>query len=130
MNSQRKSRMAGLKLTDFSGAKTDQPDQPAAEPNPTTPQPEKTPPTKRSSKKAKPKEEPTITVNIKLAESQHDWLTKTARKVRGNNDAPVPARDRVFPQHLIGVAVELLKHSEIDWDSVQNAGDLKQQLKL
>ena len=123
--------MAGLSLTDFSGAKAEQPaTEPEQEVESRDSQPLRKMPTKRSNKKAKPKEEPTITVNIKLAESQHDWLTKTARKVRGNNDAPVPARDRVFPQHLIGVAVELLKNSEIDWDSVQNAGDLKKQLKL
>ncbi|MEH1830664.1 MAG: hypothetical protein V7L29_00895 [Nostoc sp.] len=38
--------------------------------------------------------------------------------------------DRVYPQHLIGVAVELLQKSDIDWSRVKNAENLRQQLKL
>ncbi|MDF5708699.1 MAG: hypothetical protein PUP90_13810 [Nostoc sp. S4] len=38
--------------------------------------------------------------------------------------------DRVYRQHLIGVAVELLQNSDIDWTQVKNTEELRQQLKL
>ena len=65
-----------------------------------------------------------------IVQEQHEWLSDTARTVRDNNLEPVPPGDRVFPQHLIGVAVELLRHSDIDWSHMKNTEDLKQQLKL
>ena len=81
-------------------------------------------------KKSKPKADPPQPVNIKLPKSQTDWLRETAQLVRGNNDAPVPAGQRVFPQHLIGVAIELLQDTEIDWSTVKNIDDLRRHLKL
>jgi hypothetical protein len=57
-------------------------------------------------------------------------LADTAKQVRRNNDEPVAAIDRVYPQHLIGIAIDLLKDSEIDWDKIQNIQDLKKSLYL
>lgn len=71
-----------------------------------------------------------VTVNIKITREQQDWLATTARQVRDNNITPVPPGERVYPQHLIGVAIELLQNSNIDWDQVRNTADLKNNLKL
>ena len=114
-------RMGGMgKLSDFGRTAP-----------PATP-PEPTPPTeqKKRVKKSAPKEERLVTVNIKVAESQQEWLADMAKKVRRNNDAPVAAIDRVYPQHLIGIAIDLLKESDIDWGKVQNIQDLKKVLNI
>jgi hypothetical protein len=50
-----------------------------------------------------------MTVNIKITKGQKDWLAETASFVRENNTEPVPPSERVYPQHLIGVAIELLR---------------------
>lgn len=76
------------------------------------------------------KQERLTTVNIKIPRSQHEWLTNTARQVRDNNDEPVAASDRVYPQHLIQIAVEMLKSSQVDWNQIRNAEELKQALML
>ena len=113
-------RMGGMgKLSDFGRTA------PAATPEPTPP----TEPKKRT-KKSAPKEERLVTVNIKVAESQQEWLADIAKKVRRNNDAPVAAIDRVYPQHLIGIAIDLLKGSDIDWEKVQNIQDLREVLDI
>ncbi|MBD1866895.1 hypothetical protein H6F95_06190 [Cyanobacteria bacterium FACHB-471] len=79
----------------------------------------------------KPKPEDRLTtVNIKIYRSQHEWLNDTARQVRDNNESPVPAADRVYPQHLIQTAVELLRSSNVDWEQIKNIEDLKQFLNL
>ena len=75
------------------------------------------------------KEKP-VTVNIKISRTQHEWLTDTARTVRDNNTEPVPPGDRVYPQHLIGVAIELLQAGDIDWNEVRNVEDLKRLLDI
>lgn len=75
------------------------------------------------------KEKP-VTVNIKISRTQHEWLTDTARTVRDNNTEPVPPGDRVYPQHLIGVAIELLQAGDIDWSEVKNVEDLKRFLDI
>lgn len=75
------------------------------------------------------KEKP-VTVNIKITRTQHEWLTDTARTVRDNNDTPVSPGDRLYPQHLIGVAIELLQASDINWNEVRNVEYLKQQLNI
>ena len=75
------------------------------------------------------KEKP-VTVNIKISRTQHEWLTDTARTVRDNNTEPVPPGDRVYPQHLIGVAIELLQAGDIDWSQVKNVEDLKRFLDI
>jgi hypothetical protein len=71
-----------------------------------------------------------VTINIKILSDQHTWLTQTARQVRDNNGTPVAPSDRVFPQHLIGVAITLLQASDVDWNQVQTIDDLKQFLNL
>ncbi len=77
-----------------------------------------------------PDREKLVTINIKITRTQQSWLTETARRVRDNNDTPVAPSERVFPQHLIGVAIDLLHHSDIDWSRVRNLEDLRQQLML
>ena len=94
--------------------------------------PEPAPPTesKKRVKKSAPKQERLVTVNIKVNESQQEWLADTAKQVRRNNNEPVTAIDRVYPQHLIGIAIDLLKESDIDWGKVQNIQDLKKVLDI
>jgi hypothetical protein len=75
-------------------------------------------------------QEKLVTVNIKVTKSQRDWLAETASQVRDNNSEPVPSKERVYPQHLIGVAIELLRSTDLDWSQVKNVGDLHEQLNL
>ncbi|HEY9657167.1 MAG TPA: hypothetical protein V6C65_01790 [Allocoleopsis sp.] len=119
-------RLGGLgKLSDF-GQPTPKVEQ--QEPQATKVEP-KTPP-KPDERIQKPKEEKLVTVNIKISRTHQDWLADTARLVRDNNDEPVPPADRVYPQHLIQVAIELLKTSDVDWEQVRSVEELKQQLNL
>lgn len=112
-------RMGGKTLRGFSGIE--------ATTEPVSPE---------SRKSDKPKavpqqtEDKLVTVNIKIFRSQHEWLNDTARAVRDNNDEPVPPSDRVYPQHLIQVAIELLKSADVDWQEVRSVEDLKELLKL
>lgn len=69
-------------------------------------------------------------MNIKILESQQEWLADTAKQVRQNNDTPVPANDRVYPQHLIQTAIDLLQSAEVDWQQVKNVEELKKVLNL
>lgn len=71
-----------------------------------------------------------VTVNIKINKNQKDWLANTASQVRDNNTEPVPPADRVYPQHLIGVAIDLLKNADVDWGEVRNAEELRDKLNL
>ena len=77
-----------------------------------------------------PVKEKPVTVNIKISRTQHEWLTDTARTVRDNNTEPVPPGDRVYPQHLIGIAIELLQAGDIDWSEVRRVEDLKRLLDI
>jgi hypothetical protein len=80
----------------------------------------------KRTKAAKPKAaERMVTINIKIPQSQQDWLADTARDVRANNDEPVPSSDRVYPQHLVQAAVDLLKSSNVNWAEVRNIKDLR-----
>lgn len=117
-------RMGGMgKLSDFGRTV------PAATPEPTLTSSQPTEPQKRA-KKSDPKQERLVTVNIKVNESQQEWLADTAKQVRRNNTEPVAAIDRVYPQHLIGIAIDLLKESDIDWGKVQNIQDLRKVLDI
>lgn len=117
-----KKRMAGMKLGQFGGL--------------SKPEPESEPPTRQEKPKAQPKatiepvEEKLTTVNIKIRRDQQRWLQDTAQKVRDNNAVPTAPEDRVYPQHLIQVAVDLLQSSDVDWSDVRNAEDLRQVLGL
>ena len=75
-------------------------------------------------------QEKLVTVNVKITKAQKDWLAETASQVRDNNLAPVPPSLRVYPQHLIGVAIDLLQAAEVDWTQVKNVEDLREQLNL
>ena len=153
-------RMKGMKLGNFSGIKkttteTTKPAEPEtaieAEAAP-EPQPEATPKPKAESKaKTKTKKTSTqpetttkakakvgkknqakelVTVNIKIRKDQKAWLTDTAIKVRENNSDPVPPSERVYPQHLIGVAIDFLEAAGIDWGEVRNVEELRELLNL
>lgn len=116
------------KLSQFSGIRaepeTTPPELSLEQQNETPPEPTgKTPP------EPSPQEKLT-TVNIKIGKSQKQWLYDTASQVRENNKDPVAPADRVYPQHLIGVAIELLQASEVDWSQVRNIEELRQHLNL
>lgn len=89
--------------------------------------------TKQSQQSLKSKfknQEKLVTVNIKIRKDQKDWLTQTAIEVRDNNTEPVPPAQRVYPQHLIGIAIDLLKEAEVDWTEVKNVEDLRERLNI
>jgi hypothetical protein len=71
-----------------------------------------------------------VNVNIKMSQSQQEWLAAKAKMVRRNNSLPVPAKDRVYPQHLISLAVELLQSANVDWEEVKTIADLRERLAL
>ena len=111
-------RMGGLgKLSDFGTTSTtnDTLSSPQAE------KPQQTPTDTR---------EKLVSVNIKIPRTQQEWLADTARQVRENNILPVPPAERVYPQHLIQVAIDLLHASGVDWSKIQNAEDLKKYLNI
>jgi len=122
--------MGGLgKLSDFGKTSKLQPE-PSSEPTESKeivqePEQAASPPVKQQ-----PATEKLVNINIKITRDQQRWLTDTARIVRDNNDTPVAPSDRVFPQHLIGVAIDLLHSTDIDWSQIKNIEDLRQQLKL
>jgi len=127
----KRSRMGGLgKLSDF--GKTSLPHkEPESEPTESkergrSPELKATP----TDGQQQPEHEKLVTINIKITRTQQGWLSETARTVRDNNDTPVVPSERVFPQHLIGVAIDLLRNSDIDWSTVRNLEDLRQHLML
>jgi len=132
MTTRKGSRMGGLgKLSDF-GKTSKPPQEPKSEPTESTqrvkePEQVASPPVGQQ-QPAPP--EKLVTINIKIPRSQQSWLAETARTVRDNNDTPVAPSERVFPQHLIGVAIDLLRSTDIDWSTVRNIEDLRQQLNL
>ena len=152
-------RMKGMKLGSFSGIKKTQPEptktpeptpeaRTEAEIKPTESKSAKTTKSKRTSQalepsssdvssakvgkknRAKQKKEQLVTVNIKIRKDQKQWLTDTASTVRENNTEPVPPAERVYPQHLIGVAIDLLEAADVDWEEVRNVEELREKLKL
>jgi hypothetical protein len=78
----------------------------------------------------KQKQDKPVAVNIKIRKNQKDWLADTASQVRENNLEPVPPAERVYPQHLIGVAIDLLEAAGVDWGEVRNVEELREQLNL
>ena len=80
--------------------------------------------------KTKQKKEQLVTVNIKIRKSQKEWLADTASTVRENNTEPVPPAERVYPQHLIGVAIDLLEAAEVDWGQIKNVEQLREHLNI
>ncbi|ACB00847.1 MULTISPECIES: hypothetical protein [Cyanophyceae] len=91
-----------------------------------------TPPPEQPPKKASKRKEAEISVpiNIRIPRASKQWLADKAQQVRDNNTEPVPPKERVYPQHLINVAIALLQDTDIDWSTVRNIQDLEQQLNL
>ena len=130
-----------MKLGNFSGIKKTQPE-PTKSPEPapsakTEPEVTKTEtkPVKTTKSKAKvgkkiQAKEQLVTVKIKIRKDQKEWLTDTASTVRDNNTEPVPPAERVYPQHLIGVAIDLLEAADVDWGEVKNVEELREHLNL
>ena len=128
-------RMKGMSLGNFSGIKKPKTEpaklpEPEVKPIETKPEPVKTTKSEAKVGKKAQKKEQVVTVNIKIKKSQKEWLTDTASTVRENNTEPVPPSQRVYPQHLIGVAIDLLQNVDIDWDEVKNVEDLREHLNL
>ena len=71
-----------------------------------------------------------VAVNFKITRNQHEWLADTARLVRDNNPQAVPPAERVYPQHLMGVAISLLQQADVDWSKIKNVEQLRKQLNL
>lgn len=69
-------------------------------------------------------------MNIKIRKSQKEWLADTASTVKNNNTEPVPPSQRVYPQHLIGVAIDLLQNVDVSWDEIKNVEELRGQLGI
>ena len=69
-------------------------------------------------------------MNIKIRKNQKEWLTDIASTVRGNNTEPVAPSEKVYPQHLIRVAIDLLQNMDVDWDEVKNVEELRELLKI
>lgn len=77
-----------------------------------------------------PSTEKLVSINIKITKAQKDWLAAVASQVRDNNTEPVPPAERVYPQHLIGVAIDLLKAADVDWSQIRNVEELEEALNL
>jgi hypothetical protein len=126
-------RMGGMKLGQFGGVKTQTAPEPAPhavveapEVPPEVPKPEPQP-----KAKAKRKRKETLsTLNIKVPRSQQRWLQDTAQQVRDNNAEAVPPDQRVYPQHLIQIAIDLLQAQNVDWESIHNVDELRNTLNL
>ncbi len=71
-----------------------------------------------------------VAVNFKITRNQQEWLADTARLVRDNNVQAVPPAERVYPQHLMGVAISLLQQADVDWSQIKNVEQLRKQLNL
>lgn len=130
MTNRKGSRMGGLgKLSDF--GKTSKPKQ-ELEQDPTSSLEKVDKKELEASPLGRQQLEPEklVNINIKITRTQHTWLSQTARSVRDNNNTPVAPSERVFPQHLISVAIDLLQDTDIDWSQIKNAEDLRQSLKL
>lgn len=124
-----KKKMGSLgKLSQFSGIKRQEEE--SATSSELTPSASVEPPVEEASQLPSLPKEKLVVVNIKITRAQQEWLTNTARTVRENNLEPVPPSLRVFPQHLIGVAIDLLSKAEVDWSQVQNIEDLRHWLNI
>lgn len=72
-------------------------------------------------------EQPT-TINIKISRQQQQWLTDTAQTIRHNTQQPTTPNERIYPQHLISIAIELLQNADINWQQVGSVDDIKKGL--
>ena len=84
----------------------------------------------RSSRaKGKAKTDRPKKVNIDIGESRHNRLNEIAAQIRASNTDPVAPSERMYPIHLIQIAIDfLLDGLEIDWDEIKKPEDLREVL--
>ena len=83
--------------------------------------------TSSTRKKAKP--DRLKKINIDIGERRHNRLTEIAAQIRANNTAPVAPSERMYPIHLIQIAIDFLVDGlEIDWNEIQKPEDLRRLL--
>ena len=68
--------------------------------------------------------------NFKMVREQQEWLADLAQIIRNNCSVPTLPNERVYPQHLIGVAIDLLKTADVDWGQIRNVEELREQLNI
>lgn len=73
-------------------------------------------------------DEATASINIKISRQQQEWLTTTAKTIRNNNQQPTCPHERIYPQHLIAIAVDELQNANIRWHWVGNVEEIQQRL--
>jgi len=110
------------KLSDFGGLNSAQSEKPKTDLQKKVVEPAKT-------SQSKTQDKP-VTINIKIDRQLHNWLNTTARQIRENNTEPTTAEDRVFPQHLVNIAIQVLQKNDIDWTQIKSAKDLEKALNL
>lgn len=121
-----KKRMGGMSLSSFAKTPAD-----TVEPTVTpTDKPKASVTEKAKAKRKTIKQEPYANLNIQITRSQQRWLQDTAQQVRDNNAEPVPAKERVYPVHLIQLAIDLLKAQSINWDEVKTTEELRDSLNI
>ena len=79
---------------------------------------------KRETKTDRPKK-----INIDIGERRHNRLNDIAAQIRASNIDPVVPSERMYPIHLIQIAIDfLLDGLEIDWKEIQKPEDLRELL--
>lgn len=73
-------------------------------------------------------DEATASINIKINQQQQEWLTATAKTIRNSNQHPTCPHERIYPQHLIAIAVEQLQNANVRWHRVGNVNEIQQRL--
>ena len=73
-------------------------------------------------------DEATANINIKINHQQQEWLTATAKTIRNSNQHPTCPHERIYPQHLIAIAVEQLQNANVRWHKVGNVNEIQQRL--
>ena len=73
-------------------------------------------------------DEATASINIKISRQQQEWLTATAKTIRNNNQHPTCPHERIYPQHIIAIAVEQLQNANIRWHRLENVEQIQQRL--
>lgn len=78
---------------------------------------------------AKAKSDRPKKINIDIGENRHNKLNELAARIRANNSAPVPPSERMYPIHLIQIAIDfLLDGVDLNWDEIQKPEDLREAL--
>ena len=86
-------------------------------------------PKRLSSAQEKTKTDRPKKINIDIGESRHNRLNEIAAQIRASNTDPVAPSERMYPIHLIQIAIDfLLDGLDIDWDEIQKPEDLREVL--